>query len=169
MQGWESCSFHWNSGIFMVPRVILEIRLNLGRKFVCVHVHYNRELLTPCAPWSCSPVYPYSVCPDLALKHTVWKWSSIVHIHAFCGGLQARLWQAKIGLWSFAMQFSQGAHGLHEKTCLLCEMFAMRSKACEYVQSKSDRSNRMCLYLRGSAESVSKIDQRKSCPRKRNW
>ena len=27
-------------------------------------------------------------------------------IHAFCGGLQARLWQAEIGLWSFMMWFS---------------------------------------------------------------
>ena len=32
----------------MVPRVILEIRLNLGRKFVCVYVPYNCELLMPC-------------------------------------------------------------------------------------------------------------------------
>ena len=41
-------------GLLMVPRVILEIRLNFGRKFVCVYmyinVHYICELLMPCAP-----------------------------------------------------------------------------------------------------------------------
>ena len=32
-QGWESSSFCQNSGFLMVPGVILEISLNLGRKF----------------------------------------------------------------------------------------------------------------------------------------
>ena len=43
LQGWESSGFRPNPGFLVVPGVILEIRLN-------VHVHYNRELLTPCAP-----------------------------------------------------------------------------------------------------------------------
>ena len=32
-QGWESSGFRRNSGFLMVPRVILEIRLNLNRKY----------------------------------------------------------------------------------------------------------------------------------------
>ena len=39
-----------NSGFLMVPVVILEIQLNVGRTFLCVYVHYIRELPTPCAP-----------------------------------------------------------------------------------------------------------------------
>ena len=43
--------FRWweSSGFLMVPGVILEIRLNFERKCLCVYVHFNRELLTPCA------------------------------------------------------------------------------------------------------------------------
>ena len=49
-------------------------------------------------------VHPHS---ELAWRHT---------IHAFHGGLQARLRQVKIGLQSFVTQFSQA---IHEKTRLL--------------------------------------------------
>ena len=35
-QEWESSSFCWKSGFLMVPGVILEIHINLGRKFVCI-------------------------------------------------------------------------------------------------------------------------------------
>ena len=49
-QGWESSGFRWNSGFLMIPGVIIEIRLNFESKIVCVYAHYNRELLTPCAP-----------------------------------------------------------------------------------------------------------------------
>ena len=41
---------------------------------------------------------------------TIWKWPSVAGIHAFRGGLQMRLWQVKIGLRSFVVQFSQVAH-----------------------------------------------------------
>ena len=110
VQGWESSVFHWNSGLLRVPRVILKIHLDLGRKFVCLSVHYNSEVLTPCALF-----YPNSVCPELARKCTVWKWPCVAHIHTFCGGLQARLWQAKISLWSFIRRFSQAAHRVARK------------------------------------------------------
>ena len=45
----------------MVLGVILEIRLNLRRKFVYVYVHYNCELLTLCTLATIT-----SVCPELA-------------------------------------------------------------------------------------------------------
>ena len=48
-QGWGSSHFLQNSGFFMVPGVILKIRLNLGRKFLYAYVQYNRELLMPYA------------------------------------------------------------------------------------------------------------------------
>ena len=48
-QGWESSIFSRNSGFWMISGVILEICLNLRRKFVCVYVLYNCELQTPCA------------------------------------------------------------------------------------------------------------------------
>ena len=50
LQGWESSGFCQNSGFLMVLRVILQIRLNLGRKYLYIYVHYNRRLLTPCTP-----------------------------------------------------------------------------------------------------------------------
>ena len=93
----EMGSFHQDSGFLVVPLVILEINLNLRRKFLCV---YNQL-------WSCTMFYTDSVCPELAWRHTVWKWPSVARIHAFHGGLQARLWQAKIDLQSFVRQFSQ--------------------------------------------------------------
>ena len=80
-----------------------------------------------------SPCCTDSVCPELALGHTVWKWPNVMYIHALCGGLQVRLWQAKVGLWSSWC-------GLHGKTCLLCEKFVMRSWVCAYVWNKSNES-----------------------------
>ena len=47
---WESSGFCRISGFLVVPEVILDICLYLLRKIVCVYLHYNRELLTPCAP-----------------------------------------------------------------------------------------------------------------------
>ena len=47
-QGWESSSFHQKPSFLMAPRVILEVYLNLGRTFLCVYVHYDHGLLTPC-------------------------------------------------------------------------------------------------------------------------
>ena len=35
---------------FMVPGIVLEIRLNLEGNVLCKNVHYSREFLTPCAP-----------------------------------------------------------------------------------------------------------------------
>ena len=61
-------------------------------------------------PRSCPPFYPDSVCPELARSRIVWKWPSIARIRAFRGDLQARLWQTKIGLWSFVTRFTQAAH-----------------------------------------------------------
>ena len=49
-QRWEPSSSCRNSSFSVVPGVILKIILNLGRKCLCVFVHYNRELLMPCAP-----------------------------------------------------------------------------------------------------------------------
>ena len=93
----------WNSGILMVPRVILKICLNLGRICGVVYVHYITVSCWSCVlqPWQCPPFRPDSVCPELARRHTAWKWPSVARIHAFRGGLQVTLWQAKIGLRSF--------------------------------------------------------------------
>ena len=55
---------------------------------------------------SCPPFYPDSVCLELARRRTVCAWPSAVRVCAFRGGLQARLWQAKIGLWNFVTRFS---------------------------------------------------------------
>ena len=105
---------------FNLSEVILEICLNLRRKVECVYVHYNRELLTLCAPAAItSAVYTHSVCPELAWRHTVWKWSSVGRIHAFCGGLQARLWACEVSWHDSCKPHIR----LHKKTCLLCEKF----------------------------------------------
>ena len=49
---WKSFGFHWNFGFLLVPIPVvdLENRLNLGRKNLCVLVHYSRELLMLCTP-----------------------------------------------------------------------------------------------------------------------
>ena len=88
-QGWESSSFHPNSGFLMVPGVIVEIRLNLGRKFVCVFIYLMTVScrLSALQPLSCPSFYPHSVWPKLARRRTVWKWPSDLGIHAFHGGL----------------------------------------------------------------------------------
>ena len=57
------------------------------------------ELFRPLG--SCLRLYPDSVYPELAWRHTIWKWPSVAPICVFRGGLQARIWQAKIGLRSF--------------------------------------------------------------------
>ena len=107
LQGWESSGFCLNSGFFMVPRVILEICLDFGRNILCVYEHDNCEFLKL---WSCTPFYPDSVCPELAWRRTILKWPSVTYIHAFRGGLQARLWQTKTGLRSFVKRFLQATH-----------------------------------------------------------
>ena len=94
--------------------VILEIRLNLERKLVCVTV-YMYIITASCwrhalQPRSLPPFYPDSVGPELARRHAVCKWPNVARIRAFHGGLQARLWQAKIGLRSFITRFLQAAH-----------------------------------------------------------
>ena len=61
-------------------------------------------------PRSCPPHYPDSICPELARTRTAWEWPSVARIPAFREGLQARLWQAKIGLRRFVSRFSQTAH-----------------------------------------------------------
>ena len=106
LQGWEFSGFRQNSGFSMVPKVILEICLTLGRQF-CVYVYlttlsFRRPALKP---RFCLPFYLDWVCPQLARRRTVRKWPSVVCIWAFPGGLQARWWQAKLGLQSFINLF----------------------------------------------------------------
>ena len=138
-QGWESSGLFRNVGFLMVPRIILEICLYLGRKFVCVYIEgfqpewyistlfYCRDIpfwsetfnmyfaTVSCwcrvlQSWSHLLFYSDSVCPELALRHTVWKWPSATFTRSFYSGLQARFWHTKIGLQSFVMRFSQAAH-----------------------------------------------------------
>ena len=114
----------------------------------CIYVHYNCKLLMLCSP-SCPPFYPDSVCPELVWRHAVWKWTS-VPIYAFCGALQATLWQVKIGLLSFVTQFWQAAHRLAGEN--LFALWEVRLKVlglrvCKYVWNKSDRSSHVDIYV----------------------
>ena len=93
-QRWECSCFCRKFGFLMVPKVILEICLNLMRKIICVYALPNHKLLTLCAPAAIMSaiLYRFSFfCVALEAYH--WKWPIVVRIREFCGGLQvARLW-----------------------------------------------------------------------------
>ena len=84
-QGWESSGFRQNPGFLVVPRVILEILLNLGRTFLDVYYIYIMITAASCwcralQPRSCLPFYPNSVCPDLDWQHMIWNWPCLAHV-----------------------------------------------------------------------------------------
>ena len=124
-------------------------------------------------PRSCPPFYPDSVCPESARRRTVWKLPSVVCVRAFRGGLQARLWQVKIGVWSFVTRFLQVAHRVaRENSFALREIrhtvLGLRERTKRVRQMQPCRS--VCVHTCGDQpKDVSKIDQRKGNPRKKNW
>ena len=63
--------------------------------------------------------YRYKIIIIILIIITVWKWPRVVRILAFRGGLQVRLWLAKISA-KFRKCDSY-------KLCLLCEKFSSQS------------------------------------------
>ena len=68
-----------------------------------------------------------------------------------------RLWQAKIGLQSFVMRFSQAAHKVAQENSLLYGKFAMWSLVCKYVQNMSNRSNHVEASVEAKLHSQEKL------------
>ena len=131
------------------------------KMFLCI-VPYNHALQI----WPCPPFYLKSVCPELARNRLQMAQCSI---SAFHGGLQARLWQAKIDLWSVVMQFPQAAHRVARQN-LLALWEVHRAVLGLRVCMKQIQRKEPCRIIWGDQlKDVSKIDQRKSYPRKKNW
>ena len=71
-------------------------------------------------------------------------------IRAFCGGLQARLWQAKIGLQSFVMRFFQAAHRVAQENsfCFLRSLSRSPRFASMYETSPMEVAYRsVCVHM----------------------
>ena len=100
-QGWESSGFCQNFSFSIVPGSFSRFVKILGENFVWVYLHYNCELHTPCAPATMAIISCHLILIQFVLNwfggKAFEKWPGVARICAFRGGLQMRLWWAKIG------------------------------------------------------------------------
>ena len=99
-RGWESSGFCQNFRFLIVPGSFSRFVKILGENFVWVYLHYNCELHTPCTPATMAIISCHLILIQFVLNwfggKAFEKWPGVARICAFRGGLQMRLWWAKI-------------------------------------------------------------------------